>query len=142
MDSHELASFLRSAVSKLHKGLRRQMSSANNYSMTELETIRHLFRSASLLPSELAALTKITTQSMSQVLSKLEGQGLIKRTPSKKDGRKVCISLTVFGKKMVEKTRYDCDEWLKGIIETSLTAKEKDLLERALPVINKLIEAK
>jgi DNA-binding MarR family transcriptional regulator len=142
MDTHELASSLRSAVSQLHKGLRRQMSSANQYSMTELETIGHLFRSGSLLPSELAALTKITTQSMSQILSKFEQQGVIKRMPSKKDGRKVYISLTSSGKKLVEKTRYDRDEWLKGIIETSLTVKEKDLLERTLPVLQKLSETK
>jgi DNA-binding MarR family transcriptional regulator len=142
MHSGELASALRSTISKLHKGLRKQASSAERYSMTEMETIGLLFRSTALLPSQLAAHTHITTQSMSQILSKFEGQGVIKRTPSKEDKRKVSISLTAFGKKLVEKTRYDRDEWLKGLIETSLTAKEKDLLEKALQVLNKLIELK
>ena len=86
MQTAELAASLRSAVGLLHKGLRRQVSTAGLYSMTEMETIHHLFR-ASALPSELAALTRITTQSMSQILVKLEGNGLIKRTPSKEDGR-------------------------------------------------------
>jgi DNA-binding MarR family transcriptional regulator len=139
MHTEELASSLRFAVSNLHKVLRKQSDSVKDYSMTEIETIAHLSRS-SLLPTGLAALTRITTQSMSQILKKLEGQGVIKRTLSKEDKRKVYISLTATGKKLVEKTRYDKDKWLKNAIEKGLTIKEKDLLIKALPVLNKLIE--
>jgi DNA-binding MarR family transcriptional regulator len=142
MNSTELSSSLRQAVAALHKGLRKQTSSANNYSMTELETIGHLFRSTSLLPTELAALTRITTQSMSQILTKMEKQDIIKRTPSKEDKRKVYISLTSFGKKLVHKTQYEKDEWLKDVIDKSLTDKEKELLAKILPLLNKLIETK
>jgi DNA-binding MarR family transcriptional regulator len=142
MDTTELSSSLRAVVSSLHKGLRKQADSVKEYSMTEVETISHLFRSSPLLPTELAGLTRITTQSMSQILKKMEQQGIIKRTPSKKDRRKVYISLTPFGKKMVEKVKYDKDEWLKGAIEKALTAKEKELLEKVLPLLNKLVETK
>jgi DNA-binding MarR family transcriptional regulator len=138
MNTTELSSSLRSVISSLHKGLRKQTDSVKEYSMTEVETIAHLSRS-SLLTTELAALTKVKTQSMSQILKKLEGHGIIKRTPSKDDKRKVFISLTPSGKKMVEKVRYDKDEWLKNAIEKSLTKKEKDLMVRALPVLNKLL---
>jgi DNA-binding MarR family transcriptional regulator len=75
---------------------------------------------------------------MSHILNKLEHQGVIKRTPSKEDGRKVFISITATGKKIVEKARHEWDEWLKGIIEKSLSEKEKEILIKALPVINKL----
>jgi DNA-binding MarR family transcriptional regulator len=142
MDSSELSSSLRAVVSALHKGLRKQMSVVSAYSMTETETIALLMRNASLLPTELAALTRIKTQSMSQILNKLEEHGVIRRTPSKDDKRKVYISLTSFGKKMVEKTKYERDEWLKNSIEKSLTSKEKELLVKVLPVLNKLIETK
>ena len=142
MDATELSASLRAVIASLHKGLRKQTSSAHTYSMTELETIGHLFRSSSLLPTELPALTRITTQSMSQILSKLEAQRVIKRTPSKDDKRKVCISLTASGKKLVEKTQYEKDAWLKGVIETALTDKERELLEKALPVLNKLTDVR
>ena len=128
MDSTELASSVRSVVSALHKGLRKHSSAVNTYSMTEMETIGCLTRSPSLLPTELAALTRVKTQSMSQILKKMEEQGVIKRTPSKDDKRKVYISLTSFGKKMVEKTKYERDEWLKGLIKKTLTDKEKAAL--------------
>lgn len=142
MTTQELASTLRSVVSALHKSLRRQMSSVNTYSMTEIETIGHLARSGSLLPTELAALTRIKTQSMSQILKEMEEDRIIKRTPSKEDKRKVYISLTAFGKNLVEKAKYDKDEWLKTAIENTLTEKEKDLLVKVIPVLSKIIKTK
>ena len=116
------------------------MSSVNTYSMTEIETIAYLGRSGALLPTELAALTRVKTQSMSQILKEMEKQHIIKRTPSKEDGRKVYISLTAQGKNMLEKAKYDKDEWLKTAIENTLTDKEKELLFRAIPVLSKIIE--
>jgi DNA-binding MarR family transcriptional regulator len=142
MNSSELSSSLRAVVSALHKGLRKKLYSVDTYSMTELETIRHLAKNASLLPSELAALTRIKTQSMSQILNKLEKQDVIKRTTSTDDKRKVYISLTDSGVKFVEQARYDRDEWLKELIEESLTEDEKKLLAEVLPVLHKLIKIK
>jgi len=110
--------------------------------MTELDTFGHLYRSPSLLPSELAALTRIKTQSMSQILKKMESTGVIKRTPSKEDGRKVYISLTSLGRKMVVTYKYEKDEWLKTVIERSLTGKEREILTSTLPVLKKLTELK
>lgn len=142
MNSTELSSSLREVVSSLHKGLRKQISAANSYSMTEMETIAHLIRNPALLPTELAALTRIKTQSMSQILKKMEEQGVIKRTPSKEDKRKVYISLTAAGKKIVDKSKYEKDEWLKAAIEKTLNDKEKELLVKVLPVFKKLIDIK
>lgn len=138
MKTKELASSLRSAISTLHKGLRKQTSSARDYSMTEIETIGYLNHHHQLLPTELARLTRIKTQSMSQILKKMENLGAIKRTPSKEDKRKVYISLTALGKKEVENRRYEKDEWLKNSIETNLSDQEKKLLEKVLPIFNKL----
>ena len=142
MNSSELSSALRMAVAHLHKNLRKQMYSVDAFSMTEIDTIGQLSKNPSLLPTELAALAKVKTQSMSQILNRLEEQGIVKRTPSKDDKRKVAVSLTAFGKKLIEKTRYDRDEWLKGKIESSLTEKEKELLVKALPVLVKISETK
>ena len=142
MTTSELSSSLRLAVSELHKALRVHISPASIYSMTEIQTISLLNRSAALLPTELAARTHVKTQSMSQILNKLEANGIIKRKPSREDKRKVYISITAAGKRMVEQTRYERDEWLKGLIERSLSTKEKELLIKALPVLAKLAETK
>jgi len=110
--------------------------------MTEIDTIRHLYHSTSLLPSELAVLTRIKTQSMSQILNKIEKHGVILRTPSETDKRKVYISLSPLGLEMVQKIKYDKDEWLQDTIEKTLTAEEIELLEKALPLLRKLVENK
>ena len=140
MNTKELSTLLRAVISGLHKGLRKQLYSTNAYSMTEIDTIRHLYHSTSLLPSELAALTRIKTQSMSQILNKIEKHGVILRTPSETDKRKVYISLSPFGLEMVQKIKYDKDEWLQDTIEKTLTAEEIELLEKALPLLRKLVE--
>jgi DNA-binding MarR family transcriptional regulator len=139
MQTKELASSLRTVISLLHKSLRKQMYSVNTLSLTEMETIGHLIRNTYLLPSELANLTRVKTQSMSQIIKKLEGLEIITRTPSTEDGRKVYISLTEYGKKAIEKTRFDRDEWLTEAITQHLTKEEKELLEKAIPVLNKIV---
>jgi DNA-binding MarR family transcriptional regulator len=118
------------------------MYSVNSYSMTEIDTIRHLYKNEKLLPSELAALTRIKTQSMSQILNKMESRNMIKRDRCEIDRRKVYISLTGYGREMVLKTRYDREEWLRGVIEERLSGEECQLLESALPVLKKLTENK
>jgi DNA-binding MarR family transcriptional regulator len=140
MNTTDLASSLRVHVTSLHRLLRKQLSDAFPYSMTERETISLIRKSNGILPSELASHTKITTQSMSQILKKFEGQGLIKRVPSKEDKRKVYIWLTAHGKNLVEKLLSDRDVWLKEHMENILSTKERELVAKALPVLKKLIE--
>src|ERR1700754_3353828 len=138
MPKTQLTSSLRMAVGALHKALRRQSSLGSSYSMTELETIGLISRNDSILASELASLTRITTQSMSQVLKKLETQGLITRTGSQHDKRKMHISLTPAGEKLVKQNRNERDIVLQKRIEAMLTDKEVALLEKVIPILNKL----
>lgn len=133
-----LSSSLRMAVGALHKVLRRQTSAVSSYSMTELETISIISRNDAILASELAVRTRITTQSMSQILKKMEEQGLIKRTGSSDDKRKMHLSLTPAGEKLVKQNRYERDAFLQKRMELLLTDKEVALLEKVVPILDKL----
>jgi len=141
MNITNLSTSLRTAVSSLNKRLRKQMYSADSYSITEIETMSILYRQGKLLPSELAYQTKIKAQSMSQILKKMEENKMIKRAPSEEDKRKVYITLTSSGKKIVEKTRYERDGWLTKNIDKNLTDKEKKTLKKAIEILNRLAEA-
>jgi DNA-binding MarR family transcriptional regulator len=134
----KLSSSLRMAVGSLHKVLRRQTSLISSYSMTEMETISLISRNDAILASELAMRTRITTQSMSQILKKFEEQGHITRTGSPDDKRKVHISLTPAGEKLVKQNRYERDAFLQKRIESLLTDKEVALLEKVVPILEKL----
>ncbi len=138
MTHFELASALRSVVSDLHKRLRKQVYSAGGFSITEQTTISYLSRMGPLSPSELADINKIKKQSMSQVLNKLEADKLIRRVPSKADKRKVAISLTATGVKMIEQSRYERDEWLARAIRDVVPEKEFRVLAAAIPLLEKI----
>ena len=139
MDHAELASALRSVVSDMHKRLRKQAYSGKDLSMTEAMTLSYLYRGGAMTPSELAEINKIKKQSMSDVLIRLEKEKLVRRTPSKEDGRKMMISLTPRARHLVEKTRYERDVWLGGAMQAVLTEKELRVLEAAIPLLEKIV---
>jgi DNA-binding MarR family transcriptional regulator len=135
-----LASELRTVVTRLIKKLRKQSSTAAQLSLTERSTIALLDQHGELLPNELAAMEKITTQSMSQILSKLLELGLIKRRISETDKRKAIITLSDLGRTMLYQVRNERDEWLDKALEATCTAEEKALLKKAIGPLTKLVD--
>jgi DNA-binding MarR family transcriptional regulator len=142
MKNSDLASSLRDIVSRMHKRLRREVKSADNLSLTEITTLSYLYTNGSMYPSELAEATMVKAQSMSQIITHLEELEIITKTPSETDKRKVAISLTDFGRQMVEQTRYERDEWMDNAIEQNLSAAEKKTLQDAVMLMNKLADYK
>lgn len=116
------------------------MYSTESYSITEITTLGRLYRQPKLMPSELAAMAKVKTQSMSQILKKMENQNVIERIPCETDRRKTFISLTDSGRKLVEQTRYERDEWLTNAIRQNLTREERRILIKSIEIIHKLAE--
>jgi len=135
-----LASELRSVLIRLYKKLRKKSVSAEKLSLTERSTISIIYNNGTMLASELALMEKITTQSMSQVVNHLFELGLIVKTPSETDKRKVLISLTDTGKGIIEKARTEKDEWLSDAIAEALTPEEHHALTKALGALTKLVD--
>ena len=93
-----------------------------------------------MLPNELAAMEKITNQSISQILNHLAELGYIKRRLSKEDKRKSFISLTAKGSLVINQVRNEKDNWLYQAITTSCTAEEIAALKKALTPLKKLVD--
>lgn len=138
--TRQLASQLRSTITRLTKKLRKQSATGERLSLTERSTIAALDLHTELLPSELAAMEHITTQSMSQVLNNLLALGYITRTASETDRRKVIISLSPQGKEFLYQMRNERDEWLNKALTEVLTIEEQDDLQRALTALQKLVD--
>ena len=136
----QLASELRTVVTRLIKKLRSKSSSSSVLSLTERSTIALLDQHKELLPNELATMEKITTQSMSQILNHLLELGYITRRVSETDKRKAIISLSKTGQNILYKVRNERDEWLNKALEETCSAKEQDLLRRALIPLTKLVD--
>jgi DNA-binding MarR family transcriptional regulator len=142
MDNNNLqfVSDLRTVVGRMIKKLRKESATGQQLSMTERSTLFLLDQYKSMLPSELAAIEKITNQSMSGILNHLLELGYIIRTASATDGRKVHISLSAAGEKTLLQVRNERDQWLANAIAGTCTAQEQEILKKAIPILTKVVE--
>ena len=140
MNDIKLASSLRTIASKLFHVLRGKMQDNNNLSLTEVITISNLYNYQPLSPTAMAAMVQVKTQTMNDVINRLDKLGFIVRTPSETDKRRVNISLTTSGSGKVETDRLVRDQWLTGVIRDKLNAAEKKILADAVAILNKLTD--
>ena len=142
INDNEIAANLRVVISRLIKILRNEIRNDELLSLTERSTLALVYQHSEILPSELAVIEKVTTQSMSQIINKLLKYGYIKKTPSRKDKRKVIITITAAGKKSIDEKRHEKEEWLAKSIFEKTTQKEKEVLVNAINVLTKLVDLK
>jgi DNA-binding MarR family transcriptional regulator len=136
----EIAGNLRTVIQRMVKVLRKHTRNEEMLSLTERSTLGLLYQHGQLLPTELAQMEKVTTQSISQVVAHLVEIAYIKKTPAESDKRKAYLSLTPAGKDYIERLRQEKQEWLARILHEKTTAREKELLSEALAILGKLIE--
>ncbi|MFT4153426.1 MarR family winged helix-turn-helix transcriptional regulator [Parafilimonas sp.] len=136
----ELISEVRTTVTRLVKKLRRHSATGITLSLTERSVMGLLNRSGEMLPNELAAAEKITTQSMSQILNHLSALGYINRRASKEDKRKSFISLSAKGAAMVKRVGEEKDNWLYQALMHTCTAAEIQVLKKALVPLKKIVD--
>lgn len=136
----EFVSDLRTVVTRLIKKLRKESATGQQLSLTERSTLSLLQQHKQLLPSELAAMEKITNQSMSAILSDMLVRGFIVRTASATDKRKVNISLSAEGEKTLLQVRSERDMWLAKAIEATCTKEEQELLKQIIMPLTKIVD--
>jgi DNA-binding MarR family transcriptional regulator len=136
----QFVSDLRTVVGRMIKKLRKESATGQQLSLTERSTLSLLDQHKSMLPSELAAMEKITNQSMSAILNHLLELGYIIRTASETDGRKVHISLSAEGEKTLLQVRNERDQWLANAVAGTCTDEEQELLKKLIPILTKIVE--
>jgi DNA-binding MarR family transcriptional regulator len=136
----EIAAALRTVIHRLVKLLRRQTHEKGSFSLTERSVMGSLYQLGEQPPSTLAQLEKVTSQSMSQIISNLDEAGMISKTPSGADKRKVLLSLSPAGRAYVEDARDRKQEWLAHALQEKVNDNEKEVLMEALKILIKIIE--
>ncbi|WP_223653554.1 MarR family winged helix-turn-helix transcriptional regulator [Hymenobacter psoromatis] len=139
-DPQHLAAELQMVVSRLIKKLRTHSPTAGRLSLTERAVVKQLAQHGSLLPSELAAREKVTTQSMSQILSRLDALGYLTRQPEATDRRKVRIGLTTAGQAIIPAVRREASDWLGRALQATCSAPEQATLAEAVRVLARIVE--
>ena len=136
----EVAAALRTVIHRLVKLLRRETHEKGPFSLTERSVLGSLYQLGDQPPSTLAQLEKVTSQSMSQIISHLDEAGMIRKTPSGEDKRKVLLSLSPAGRAYVEDARVRKQEWLAHALQKKVSPAEKDVLMESLKILTKIID--
>jgi DNA-binding MarR family transcriptional regulator len=134
-----LAPRLRLAVARLSRRLRQQAAgSAGELSPSGLSALSTVERRGSLSLGELAATERVQPPSMTAIVARLEQRGLLGREVDLEDRRVARVSITPAGRRQLARARTRKDAYLARRLRT-LPAAEVELLERAVPVLERLL---
>ena len=138
-----LASALRITVSRLARRLRAERQSEGlepDLSDTQLAALAALERHSAMTPGELADHEKVQPPSMTRVITVLEERGLVVRAPHASDRRQVVLTVTDYGREVVQQSRKLREAWLARRLR-ELTPQERSALRAAAPILEKLSQS-
>ena len=78
---------------------------------------------------------------MAKTLAALHEQGLIRREADAGDGRRQLIFLTDEGRDYALGARATREEWLAGVLDERFTAAERQVIDQALTLLDRVVEA-
>ncbi|WIM96171.1 MarR family transcriptional regulator [Actinoplanes oblitus] len=130
-DLPDVAEQLRQAIGRL---VRTTRAHADSLPRTHAETMGYLSREGPRTIGELAALRRVSHQSMSRTIGELEKLGFVSRAPNPADARGFVITLTAPGEEALDHDRAARREWVASRIASSLTPDEQRLLA-AIPAL-------
>lgn len=139
--SHELAdvaSEFRMATFRLARRLRAERA-VDTMSDGQFAVLAVLKTFGAHTLGELATRERVTAPSMNRTVNGLEEAGLLTRTPSDDDRRKVTLDLTAEGRAVVEETARRRDAWLESALE-EVTPDERETLAAAAAIMRRLAE--
>jgi DNA-binding MarR family transcriptional regulator len=127
---------LRIAIQQVSRGIRNNRG--DGVSDSQLSVLVDLDLRGPHTPSELAALEHVTPPSMNRTVNGLEAAGLVTRSRSRDDARKVIVELTPAGVGLLAETRRLRTAWFTRRLET-LTPGERATLLAVAPILRKLL---
>jgi len=131
----EIASRLRLSATRLARRLRQE--SGLGLSPSQLSALAVIFNQGPLTLGALAEHERVAPPSITKVVSKLESDGLVTRTPCP-DDRRVCrVAISPDGTAVIEETRRRKTAWLTARI-SELDPESQRRLADALDVLDEL----
>ena len=127
---------LRIALMRIARRIRQQRHD-DTLSDSQLSVLYVLTHHGASTLAALAEHEHVTPPSMNRTVNCLVDDGLILRSSSPDDGRKIDITVTAAGADLVAKTRERRAAWFAADLAT-LDPAEQDALQAAIPVLMKL----
>jgi DNA-binding MarR family transcriptional regulator len=130
---------LRVAVLRLSRRTRLERADAD-VSDTQLSVLFHLWKQGPQTLGSLADLDRVTPPSMNRTVGSLAELGLVTRTASPDDGRKVVIDITPAGAEVASETKRRRAAWFNTAL-TRLTDEQRAALDVAAPILAELADS-
>jgi DNA-binding MarR family transcriptional regulator len=123
-------------IERLFAVLRRGHS-PQELSLTAASTLRNLELNGPRRLTDLASDESVTQPAMTQLVSRLEREGLAERTTDPNDGRAVLVRVTPDGQALLERRRELRAQRLAELFST-LSEQDERLIAAALPALERL----
>jgi DNA-binding MarR family transcriptional regulator len=136
----ELAAALRVGIGLLVRRLRQLGPNAEDLTLSETSALARLDRGGPMSAAALARQEQISPQSMGTTLARLQVRGLVARQPDPHDGRRVLVSLTPAGDRVLHARRAARTETLAAALADGFTAAERRTLAEAATLMERLAE--
>jgi DNA-binding MarR family transcriptional regulator len=133
-----VAADLRPIVLRLARGLRKETEQVG-ITARQATFLWLIKRRPGLSLAELAAEEDISPPALSGHVDRLQAVGLVERTRSERDRRRVGLRLTDEGEQLLRRIRARRTTWLAARTR-SLEPEELEAIEAALPALRRLIE--
>jgi DNA-binding MarR family transcriptional regulator len=133
VSAEQLATVLRDAITRLNRRVR-QGRPVGDLTIAQLSALTSLELGGALTPRELADVERVRPPTMTKIIGKLEGGGLVRRTPHPTDGRQVIISATERGRDVYAQFEQARNTWLAQHL-TELGTDDRETLRRAAEIL-------
>lgn len=117
--------------------LLRRLTPADGISLTAASTLRRLARDGDHRLSELAVAERVTQPAMTQLVSRLERDGLVGRGAHPGDGRVVIVSITDAGRAVLDRRHAARVARVEELL-ARLPAADRSAMVAALPAFDRL----
>lgn len=117
----------------------RQAHAVGDVSLSGVSVLARLAADGPSSPGSLAELERVRPQAMASTLAVLEQRGLVGRAPDTADGRRTIVAITEDGRAMPAERRSESVHRLSAALD-GFTAKERETLASALPLLDRLAE--
>ncbi|MBB6729436.1 MarR family winged helix-turn-helix transcriptional regulator [Cohnella zeiphila] len=116
-----------------------RLPSIEKLSFTTLSVLHTLSRKSPMRLTSLTATEQVTQSAITQIVTRLERDGLVERRPDPTDGRVVQVHITEAGAKVIDSRRSERIAHLSKFMER-LTPEDKQAIASALPALRRLAE--
>ena len=130
------------ALKRLRARLREEAgASSTGLSISQLSILQRLRLDGPATAASLAAAEHVSQQAIAQNVAPLRSAGLVRSRPDPGDGRKTQISITAAGLGLRESIIASRNTWLERAIDSTVDARERAALDKAIDLLERLDDA-